>query len=85
MPGIDYVLSEKLGITPPTAYSEISSGGNRNGNGKIDKDKNTTMNLSSNVRVTYNRTFGKHDLTLGANFDFYSDRYDNLNYRLWID
>ena len=36
------------------------------------------MNLSSNVRVTYNRTFGKHDLTLGANFDFYSDRYDNL-------
>ena len=36
------------------------------------------MNLSSNVRVTYNRAFGKHDLTLGANFDFYSDRYDNL-------
>ena len=76
--GIDYVLSEKLGITPPTAYSEITSGVPERERGKLTKDKNTTMNLSSNVRVTYNRAFGKHDLTLGANFDFYSDRYDNL-------
>lgn len=76
--GIDYVLSEKLGITPPTAYSEITSGIPERERGKLTKDKNTTMNLSSNVRVTYNRAFGKHDLTLGANFDFYSDRYDNL-------
>lgn len=36
------------------------------------------MNLSSNVRVTYNKMFGKHDLTLGANFDYYSDHVDNL-------
>ena len=76
--GIDYVLSEKLGITPPTAYSEITSGVPERERGKLTKDKNTTMNLSSNVRVTYNRAFGKHDLTLGANFDFYSDHYDNL-------
>ena len=24
--GVDYVLSENLGITPPTAYSELTSG-----------------------------------------------------------
>ena len=62
--GIDYVLSEKLGITPPTAYSEITSGVPERERGKLTKDKNTTMNLSSNVRVTYNRAFGKHDLTV---------------------
>ncbi len=46
--------------------------------GILTKDKNTKMNLSSNVRVTYNKMFGKHDLTLGANFDYYSDHVDNL-------
>lgn len=76
--GIDYVLSERLGVTPPTAYSEITSGVPERERGILVKDKNTTMNLSSNVRVTYNRVFGKHDLTVGANFDFYSDHHDNL-------
>ena len=76
--GVDYVLSENLGITPPTAYSELTSGADERERGILTKDKNTKMNLSSNVRVTYNKMFGKHDLTLGANFDYYSDHVDNL-------
>lgn len=76
--GIDYVLTEELGITPPTAYEELKSGVPERERGKLTKDKNTLMNISSNVRLTYNRTFGKHDLTVGANYDYYSDHRDNL-------
>ncbi len=56
------MLSENLGITPPTAYSELTSGADDRKRGILTKDKNTKMNLSSNVRVTYNKMFGKHDL-----------------------
>lgn len=76
--GIDYVLTENLSITPPTAYSELTSGAPENERGKLTKDKNTLTNITSNVRLTYNRTFGKHDLTIGTNFDYYSDLTDNL-------
>lgn len=76
--GIDYVLTEELSVTPPTAYSELKSGVPENERGIITKDKNTKTNISSNVRLTYSKMFGKHDLTLGANFDYYSDLTDNL-------
>ena len=76
--GIDYVLTENLSITPPTAYSELTSGVPENQRGKLTKDKNTLTNISSNIRLTYTRTLGKHDLTLGTNFDYYADHTDNL-------
>lgn len=53
------------------------SAGNRTGH--LQKSKNVTTNLSANVRVNYNRVFaGKHDLTVGANMDYYLTLLDNV-------
>ena len=44
------------------------------------KSKNTTTNVSTNVRVTYNNVYaGKHNLTLGANIDYYLTQLDNVS------
>ncbi len=77
--GLDFVLSESLEFTPSTAYEEQRSGAPKNELGKISKSKNTNANVTSNVRVTWNRTFGKHDVTLGANTDYYLDNMDNMS------
>ena len=77
--GLDFVLSESLEFTPSTAYEEQQSGAAKNERGKISKSKNTNANVTTNVRVTWNRTFGKHDVTLGANTDYYWDNMDNMS------
>lgn len=77
--GLDFVLSESLEFTPSTAYEEQKSGAAKNELGKISKSKNTNANVTTNVRVTWNKTFGKHDVTLGANTDYYMDNMDNMS------
>ena len=77
--GLDFVLSESLEFTPSTAYEEQRSGAPKNELGKISKSRNTNANVTTNVRVTWNRTFGKHDVTLGANTDYYWDNMDNMS------
>ena len=77
--GLDFVLSESLEFTPSTAYEEQQSGAAKTERGKISKSKNTNANVTTNVRVTWNRTFGKHDVTLGANTDYYWDNMDNMS------
>ena len=77
--GLDFVLSESLEFTPSTAYEEQRSGAPKNELGKISKSKNTNSNVTTNVRVTWNKAFGKHDVTLGANTDYYLDNMDNMS------
>ena len=77
--GLDFVLSESLEFTPSTAYEEQKSGAPKNELGKLSKGKNTNSNITTNVRVTWTRTFGKHDVTLGANTDYYWDNMDNMS------
>lgn len=77
--GIDFSLNEILSITPPHAYSEIKSGRPKNERGTLNQAKNTTTNITTNIRANYNRTFGKHDITLGINTDMYSTTNDNIN------
>lgn len=39
-----------------------------------------TTNVSSNVRITYNKEIaGKHDLTFGGNMDYYMTDVDNVS------
>ena len=77
--GLDMVLSESQDFTPSTAYSEQQSGADEIERGRLSKAKNVNTNVSYNIRVTWNRTFGKHDVTLGANTDYYMDDMDNMS------
>ena len=77
--GLDMVLSESLEFTPSTAYEEQHSGAPANELGKLSKSKNVNTNITTNVRATWNRVFGKHDVTLGANTDYYWDDMDNMS------
>lgn len=67
--GLDTVLSESQDFTPSSAYEEQRSGAPEIERGKISTAKNTMTNITTNVRINWNRTFGKHDVTLGANTD----------------
>lgn len=76
--GIDFLLGEGNQFTPSTAYSETHNGVPELARGIYSKYKNTTTNLTSNVRATYHRTFAqRHDLTVGANMDYYRTEIDN--------
>ena len=78
--GIDFVLDESHQFTPSTAYSETHSGVPEVARGIYSKSKNTTTNISANVRATYTRTFNEiHDLTFSANMDYYDTNIDNLS------
>ena len=55
--GIDFVLDEGHQFTPSTAYSETHSGVAEIARGIYSKSKNTTTNISANVRATYTHTF----------------------------
>lgn len=77
--GIDLVLSESIDLTPSTSYEEQRSGAALNELGKLTKSKNTNTNMTTNVRINYNRTIGKHDFTVGANTDYYWDDIDNMS------
>ena len=77
--GVDFLLGESENFTPSTAYAEQHSGVPELERGIYGKSKDVTTNVSSNVRVTYNHVFNeKHDLTLGANVDYYMTNIDNV-------
>ena len=77
--GLDMVLSEGQDFTPSSAWSEQRSGADELERGRLSRSKNVISNVTTNVRVTWNRTFGKHDVTLGANTDYYLTNVDNLS------
>lgn len=76
--GIDFSASNAVAITPPTAYVEEHSGIPVAERGKLSENKNSTTNITTNLRLTYSKVFGKHDITLGVNADSYNTLYDNL-------
>lgn len=79
--GLDFMLSESHQFTPGSSYSEMHNGASALERGIYSKSKNTTTNVSSNIRATYNHTFAeKHDLTVGANMDYYLMNADNAGF-----
>ncbi len=78
--GIDFLLDEGHQFTPSTAYSETHSGVAEEARGIYAKQKNTTTNISANLRATYTHTFREiHDLTLSVNMDYYDTNSDGLS------
>ena len=78
--GIDVLLNEMLTLVPSTALSERVGGVREEERGKLTKGKNVTTNVSSNVRITYNKEIAdKHDLTFGGNMDYYMTDVDNVS------
>lgn len=77
--GLDYMVNESMQLTPASSYSEQQSGFSTAELGKLNKDKNTLMNFTYNVRAVYNHIFNDaHDLTLSLNHDCYVTNTDNL-------
>lgn len=75
--GLDFLQNDGHQFTPSTAYSEQKDGVPANARGIYRRTKGTTTNLSSNFRATYNHVFGGvHDITVGANVDYYLYNYD---------
>lgn len=77
--GVDFSLDENTEITPATAISEIGIGKPQNARGVLKQSKNTMTNITSNIRINYEKSWGNHDVTLGANADNYTTIVDNLN------
>ncbi len=77
--GIDLVLSESQDFTPSSSWEEQKSGVPEIERGKLSRAKNVMSNFTSNVRVTWNKVIDKHDITLGANTDYYMDNVDNMS------
>ena len=78
--GIDMLLNEGMTLVPSTSISERNSGVDEAERGKLSKEKNVTTNVSSNVRITYNKIFAeKHDFTIGGNMDYYMTDADNIS------
>lgn len=77
--GLDYLLNDALQFTPASSYSEQQSGFGTEALGKLNKDKNTLLNYSYNIRAVYNKLFNdRHDVTLSLNHDYYLTSTDNL-------
>lgn len=78
--GIDLLLNEVLTLVPSTSIEERKLGVPEEERGKLTKGKNVTTNVSSNVRITYNKVFAdKHDFTIGGNMDYYMTDADNVS------
>lgn len=78
--GLDLSLKESYQFTPSTSYSETHSGVNEYERGIYAKDKNSEINITNNIRLTYNKLFKDiHDLTLSANMDYYRYQYDMVS------
>lgn len=77
--GLDYLITEGTQLTPASSYSEQQSGFGPEALGKLNKDKNTLLNFSYNVRALYTKVFNDvHNLTLSLNHDYYLTSTDNL-------
>ncbi|OCR37303.1 collagen-binding protein [Bacteroides fragilis] len=78
--GIDFLLNEAITLVPSTSIAEREMGIAIAERGKLTKEKNTTTNMSSNIRITYNKTFaGRHDLTTGGHMDYYLTQTENIS------
>lgn len=77
--GLDFSVDEGYRFVPSTAYDEVHSGVPMIARGVYSKKKNTSLNISNNIRLSYNKVFNeKHDLTLGANMDYYLYKFDGV-------
>lgn len=76
--GLDLSLQEGLRITPPTSFSEMSSGANSEQRGKLQQNKNVDLGSTLGLRLNYSRTWGIHDFTIGADVDFHTNTLDAL-------
>lgn len=77
--GLDYLINESTQLTPASSYSEQQSGFSREELGKLNKDKNTLLDFSYNVRALYNHEFNDvHNVTFSLNHDYYLTNTDNL-------
>ena len=75
--GLDFLQNDDHRFTPASAFSEQNNGIASIARGIYARSKGTTTNLSSNFRATYNHVFADvHDVTLGANLDYYLYNYD---------
>lgn len=75
--GLDFLQNDVHRFTPASAFSEQNSGIPVLAQGIYSRTKGTTTNISSNLRVTYNHVFADvHDVTLGANMDYYGTNSD---------
>ena len=75
--GLDFLQNDDHRFTPASAFSEQNTGVVSIARGIYARSKGTTTNLSSNFRATYNHVFADvHDVTLGANLDYYLYNYD---------
>ena len=70
--GADYVTSENKTVIPPEAASERQY--NEDARGSLTEEKATEFIYSSNIRATYTKKLGDHDITLGANIDYLLNR-----------
>lgn len=78
--GVDYLLGENRRFIPSSAWDESKKGIPEEERGMVEKSKSTTLNASLNLRATYQHTFSqKHDLTVGANIDYYYYNYDEVS------
>lgn len=75
--GIDYALTEGLSFVPSTAYQERYAAPLERG--KISKEKGGTLSYTFNARLTFNQAWGDHDVTLGANSDYYYYDLDQIS------
>ncbi|PCH74777.1 MAG: SusC/RagA family protein, partial [Flavobacteriaceae bacterium] len=76
--GLDNMVSESLGITPKTAYTEVTSGIPETERGKVTKNKGVNTSISTNTRLNYQKSFGSHQLFLSANVDYFKSMIDNI-------
>ncbi|OPC62579.1 SusC/RagA family TonB-linked outer membrane protein [Elizabethkingia miricola] len=70
--GADYVTNENKTVIPPEAASERQY--SEDEKGSLTEEKATEFIYSSNIRATYAKKFGDHDITLGANIDYVLNR-----------
>lgn len=78
--GIDILRNNGISITPSSNFDEINNGYAPDAKGFITKSISQSINISNNIRATYNKVFAdKHDLTLSANFDYYYDNNEDLS------
>ena len=77
--GVDLLLNEDMSLVPSTSSSERNSFEKEEARGKLTKDKSVTTNITSNIRVTYEKMIaGVHHLLVGANTDYYMTNVDRV-------
>lgn len=77
--GIDFKVNESQSFVSASSFEERRSGAPEEHRGSITKGKDINTNISSNIRLTYNKVFKDiHDLTVGVNTDYLQRIEDNV-------